>query len=65
MINFWNNTKKFPGFLFSVIAGFFLTTFYPIFELLREANKRVFVISFIVLLISIIIATLRRMAALN
>nr|YP_009511746.1 hypothetical protein [Melanthalia intermedia]AXI97623.1 hypothetical protein [Melanthalia intermedia] len=65
MANFWNNVKRFPRFLFSVIAGFFLTTFYPIFELLKEGNKRVFIVSLIILSITVIVVILRRMLALD
>ena len=38
MSTFWNNINKFPKFIISVFAGFFLTTVYPFFKLLK--NKK-------------------------
>lgn len=38
MDTFWNNINKFPKFIISVFIGFFLTTAYPIFKLLK--NKK-------------------------
>uniref|UniRef100_A0AAU7YRK1 Uncharacterized protein ycf33 n=1 Tax=Gracilaria hainanensis TaxID=2871843 RepID=A0AAU7YRK1_9FLOR len=61
MAKFWNNINKFPRFLFSVIAGFFLTTFYTIFELLKERNKRLKTSIIIIVFSSIIIVILRQM----
>nr|YP_010196023.1 hypothetical protein LK221_pgp032 [Gracilaria bursa-pastoris]UAD83420.1 hypothetical protein [Gracilaria bursa-pastoris] len=61
MTKFWNNINKFPRFLFSVIIGFFLTTFYTIFELLKEKNKRLNISITIIVFISIITIILRQM----
>nr|YP_010197867.1 hypothetical protein LK367_pgp032 [Gracilaria isabellana]UAD86283.1 hypothetical protein [Gracilaria isabellana] len=61
MTKFWNNINKFPRFLFSVIVGFFLTTFYTIFELLKEKNKRLTISIIIVVFIGIITMILRQM----
>nr|YP_010198686.1 hypothetical protein LK037_pgp003 [Gracilaria pacifica]UAD87102.1 hypothetical protein [Gracilaria pacifica] len=61
MTKFWNNIKKFPRFLFSVIVGFFLTTFYTIFELLKERKKRLKISIIIMIFTSIIVIILRHM----
>nr|YP_009399384.1 hypothetical protein [Kapraunia schneideri]ARW68990.1 hypothetical protein [Kapraunia schneideri] len=39
MSDFWVNLYKFPRFLISVFIGFFLTTFQPIFKLLKNKNQ--------------------------
>nr|YP_009244587.1 hypothetical protein Gchil_194 [Agarophyton chilense]AMK96829.1 hypothetical protein Gchil_194 [Agarophyton chilense]ASP44723.1 hypothetical protein [Agarophyton chilense]UAD84445.1 hypothetical protein [Agarophyton chilense] len=65
MNEFWDNLKRFPRFLFSVIIGFFLTTFYTIFELLKEKNKRLTISSIMIIIILIIIIILRRMLGIN
>nr|YP_010155962.1 conserved hypothetical plastid protein Ycf33 [Cumathamnion serrulatum]QQY85411.1 conserved hypothetical plastid protein Ycf33 [Cumathamnion serrulatum] len=41
MYTFWNNLYKFPRFLIAVLIGFFLTTFQPIFKLLKNKKRRV------------------------
>nr|UAD87277.1 hypothetical protein [Gracilaria pacifica] len=61
MTKFWNNIKKFPRFLFSVIVGFFLTTFYTIFELLKERKKRLKISIIMIVFTSIIVIILRQM----
>nr|YP_010619155.1 hypothetical protein PNW47_pgp027 [Pterosiphonia complanata]WAX03168.1 hypothetical protein [Pterosiphonia complanata] len=44
MSNFWVNLYKFPRFLISVLIGFFLTTFQPVFKLLKKKkDKLVFI----------------------
>nr|QCI07933.1 hypothetical protein [Pleonosporium borreri] len=48
MYNFWNNLDKFPRFLIATILGFFLTTFQPIFRLLK--NKRLNTITLIIII---------------
>nr|YP_010199062.1 hypothetical protein LK147_pgp029 [Hydropuntia urvillei]UAD88511.1 hypothetical protein [Hydropuntia urvillei] len=65
MTRFWDNIKKFPKFIFSVITGFFLTTFYTIFELLKREKKRQIISIIITILISMIILTLRQMLDIN
>nr|YP_063569.1 conserved hypothetical plastid protein [Gracilaria tenuistipitata var. liui]AAT79644.1 conserved hypothetical plastid protein [Gracilaria tenuistipitata var. liui] len=65
MNKFWHNLRKFPKFLLSVIAGFFLTTFYTIFELLKEKNKRLTITIIMILIIDIIIMILKRMLDIN
>nr|YP_009510513.1 hypothetical protein [Gracilaria caudata]YP_010196230.1 hypothetical protein LK014_pgp033 [Gracilaria caudata]AXI96186.1 hypothetical protein [Gracilaria caudata]UAD83627.1 hypothetical protein [Gracilaria caudata] len=61
MTKFWDNIKKFPRFLLSVIAGFFLTTFQTIFELLKEKNKRLTTSIIMITLIGFITIVLRHM----
>nr|WGH13068.1 hypothetical protein Ycf33 [Echinothamnion sp.] len=53
MSNFWVNLYKFPRFLISVLIGFFLTTFQPIFKLLK--NKRDILLLVILLTIIMIL----------
>lgn len=65
MNTFWKNISKFPRFLISVIAGFFLTTFYPIFELLKDKKKRIIIIILSLLFIEIILSILKLMLGLN
>ncbi len=58
MSDFWVNLYKFPRFLTSVLIGFFLTTFQPLFKLLKNKNNRlifsIILVSFIVLFYKII-----------
>nr|YP_009732521.1 hypothetical protein [Gracilaria textorii]QHS71020.1 hypothetical protein [Gracilaria textorii] len=61
MTKFWNNISQFLRFFFSVIIGFFLTTFHTIFELLKEENKRLTISIIIIVFISIITIILRQM----
>nr|ARW60683.1 hypothetical protein [Polysiphonia sp.] len=50
MSNFWVNLYKFPRFLTNVLLGFFLTTFKPIFKLLKNKNN---IVLFTIILASI------------
>nr|YP_010851494.1 hypothetical protein Ycf33 [Echinothamnion hookeri]WGH14453.1 hypothetical protein Ycf33 [Echinothamnion hookeri] len=43
MSNFWVNLYKFPRFLINVLIGFFLTTFQPIFKLLKNKKDKLLV----------------------
>nr|QOS04540.1 hypothetical protein [Sarcopeltis skottsbergii] len=65
MNTFWDNISKFPRFLVSIIAGFFLTTLYPIFELLKDKKKRFFTVIIILLIIISTYILLRLMLDLN
>uniref|UniRef100_UPI003001786A Ycf33 n=1 Tax=Anunuuluaehu liula TaxID=3049639 RepID=UPI003001786A len=65
MNTFWDNISKFPRFLLSVIAGFFLTTLYPVFELLKDKKKRIFIIILSLLFIVIIYIIIKLMLGLN
>nr|YP_009399585.1 hypothetical protein [Dictyomenia sonderi]ARW69191.1 hypothetical protein [Dictyomenia sonderi] len=56
MSNFWVNLYKFPRFLTNVFIGFFLTTFQPIFKLLKNRKDRFL----FTIIITIIIALLYR-----
>nr|YP_009394207.1 hypothetical protein [Rhodomela confervoides]ARW62769.1 hypothetical protein [Rhodomela confervoides] len=51
MSDFWRNLYKFPRFLISVLIGFFLTTFQPVFKLLKGKTNRML---FIIIIVSII-----------
>ena len=51
MYNFWDNIYKFPRFLIAVFLGFFLTTFRPTFQLLK--NKKTTSIITIIIIASI------------
>nr|YP_009394625.1 hypothetical protein [Vertebrata thuyoides]ARW63187.1 hypothetical protein [Vertebrata thuyoides] len=51
MSNFWVNLYKFPRFLIGVFLGFFLTTFQPVFKLLKNRKR---IIIFTVIILSII-----------
>nr|YP_010851099.1 hypothetical protein Ycf33 [Aphanocladia stichidiosa]WGH14057.1 hypothetical protein Ycf33 [Aphanocladia stichidiosa] len=51
MSNFWVNLYKFPRFLISVLIGFFLTTFQPIFKLLKNKKDKLLIISIITIII--------------
>nr|YP_009399998.1 hypothetical protein [Tolypiocladia glomerulata]ARW69817.1 hypothetical protein [Tolypiocladia glomerulata] len=53
MTDFWINLYKFPRFLTSVIIGFFLTTFKPIFRLLKN-KKRVTLFGITIVLLLVI-----------
>nr|YP_009394414.1 hypothetical protein [Leptosiphonia brodiei]ARW62976.1 hypothetical protein [Leptosiphonia brodiei] len=50
MSDFWVNLYKFPRFLIGAFLGFFLTTFQPIFKLLKN-KKRVIVFNIILVII--------------
>nr|YP_009498031.1 Ycf33 [Gracilaria changii]ART65294.1 Ycf33 [Gracilaria changii] len=60
MNKFWYNINKFLRFIISVIAGFFLTTFYTIFELLKQKNKRLTTSIIIITFIGFITIILRQ-----
>nr|YP_009509354.1 hypothetical protein [Gracilaria vermiculophylla]AXI97004.1 hypothetical protein [Gracilaria vermiculophylla]QXU75208.1 hypothetical protein [Gracilaria vermiculophylla]WDZ68051.1 hypothetical protein [Gracilaria vermiculophylla] len=65
MNKFLNNINRFPMFLISVITGFFLTTFYTIFELLKKKNKRVNISIIMLIFTGTIIVILRQMLGIN
>nr|QCI08439.1 hypothetical protein [Ptilothamnion sphaericum] len=50
MYYFWDNIYKFPRFLIGTLLGFFLTTFKPIFQLLKKTK-----IAIIVMIVTMII----------
>lgn len=48
MYTFWDNIIKFIKLFISVIIGFFLITFNPIFRLLRQPKNRITITIFII-----------------
>nr|YP_009294561.1 hypothetical protein Aspa_165 [Asparagopsis taxiformis]AOM66044.1 hypothetical protein Aspa_165 [Asparagopsis taxiformis] len=65
MHTFWNNINKFPRFLISVILGFFLTIFYPIFKLLKNKKNNILFLILLILLIILLYIVLKLMVGLN
>nr|YP_009298057.1 hypothetical protein Plocam_159 [Plocamium cartilagineum]AOM67995.1 hypothetical protein Plocam_159 [Plocamium cartilagineum] len=65
MKNFWDNISKLPRFFLSVFVGFFLTTIYPIFELLKDKNKRFLTTILSLLLLASLYITLKLMLEIN
>lgn len=65
MNSFWKNINKYPRFLISIIAGFFLTTFQPIFELLKDPKKGFLLTVFSGMIIAMITLILKLMLGLN
>ena len=65
MNTFWNNILKFPRFFISVLMGFFLTIFKPIFESLRSPHKSLILLTILSALFVCIIQILKLMLALN
>nr|YP_009397518.1 hypothetical protein [Dasyclonium flaccidum]ARW66704.1 hypothetical protein [Dasyclonium flaccidum] len=61
MSNFWGNLYKFPRFLITVIIGFFLTTFKPIFKLLKSKKRKILFILIILIILIIIYKILVKM----
>nr|YP_009295251.1 Ycf33 [Dasya binghamiae]AOH77263.1 Ycf33 [Dasya binghamiae] len=61
MYNFWNNLYKFPRFLIAVLIGFFLTTFKPIFKLLKNKKMQIALPIIIIISINIIYLILKEM----
>nr|QCI05369.1 hypothetical protein [Compsothamnion thuyoides] len=50
MYNFWENLDKFPRFLIATTLGFFLTTFQPIFKLLKNKKVNIIVMSIMIII---------------
>nr|QCI06061.1 hypothetical protein [Delesseria sanguinea] len=61
MYTFWNNLYKFPRFLIAVLIGFFLTTFRPIFKLLKNKKQKIIFIIITTTIIRIIYLVLKIM----
>nr|WOA02417.1 hypothetical protein [Gloiopeltis furcata] len=61
MHTFWNNINKYPRFFISIIIGFFLTTFRPIFELLGSEKNKILIGTIIIGLMFIILQILESM----
>nr|YP_010618962.1 hypothetical protein PN064_pgp028 [Deltalsia parasitica]WAX02975.1 hypothetical protein [Deltalsia parasitica] len=62
MSNFWVNLYKFPRFLISVLIGFFLTTFQPIFKLLNNKKNKLLFITIIAIIIGLCYIIIQIMA---
>ena len=65
MDTFWNNINKFPRFLISVILGFFLTVFYPVFKLLKNKKTGIYIYIILPLLITLFYIVLKLMVGIN
>lgn len=65
MSDFWVNLYKFPRFLIGVFIGFFLTTFQPIFKLLKNKNRVIAFSFFIGVLIVIFYKIIVKMIAIE
>nr|YP_009391930.1 hypothetical protein [Acrosorium ciliolatum]ARW60074.1 hypothetical protein [Acrosorium ciliolatum] len=65
MHNFWENLHKFPRFLITVLIGFFLTTFEPIFKLLTNKKKKIIFFNLIITGITILYLIIKRMTESN
>nr|YP_009396883.1 hypothetical protein [Ophidocladus simpliciusculus]ARW66069.1 hypothetical protein [Ophidocladus simpliciusculus] len=61
MSNFWKNLYKSPRFLTSVFIGFFLTTFQPIFKLLKNKLNKVLFLIIMVIIIGTCYTIIRKM----
>nr|WCH56198.1 hypothetical protein [Calliblepharis sp.] len=61
MNNFWKNVKQFLIFIISVFLGFFLTTIYPFFKLLKNKKQKSITILIMIIITLIIYNTLRLM----
>nr|YP_009315013.1 Hypothetical protein ycf33 [Scinaia undulata]SCW23468.1 Hypothetical protein ycf33 [Scinaia undulata] len=59
MYTFWQNISKFPKFIISVLLGFFLTTFYPVFKSLK--NQKINYLSAILILLILLYSILKSM----
>lgn len=58
---FWDNVTKFPRFFLSVLAGFFLTIFYPIFMLFKKPVNKFMFITITCIIIVMLLRILNKM----
>nr|YP_009654445.1 hypothetical protein [Pleurostichidium falkenbergii]QCH39732.1 hypothetical protein [Pleurostichidium falkenbergii] len=65
MSNFWINLYKFPRFLVSVLLGFFLTTFQPIFKLLKNKSNRLILIMISLNIIGLLYRIIQKMTGIK
>lgn len=65
MLTFWENLYKFPRFFTSVLIGFFLTTFRPIFQQLKSKKSKVQLICIIMISIRVTYTIIRKMNGLE
>ena len=65
MYIFWDNIAKFPRFFLSVLTGFFLTIFYPVFMLFKKPVNRFMFITITCIIIVILLKILSKMLDIN
>lgn len=65
MNNFWNNVYRFPRFFISVIIGFFLVTFRPIYHKLKKQKNIIPLISLLTGVMYTIYSILKSMLDIN
>lgn len=65
MNNFWNNVYRFPRFFVSVIIGFFLVTFRPLYKKLKQQKNIIPLISLFVGVIYTTYSILKSMLDIN
>lgn len=65
MTDFWTNLYKFPRFLISVLIGFFLTTFKPIFKLLEKKENIIIIVIITISIVAICYKILIKMTGLD
>nr|QCI06646.1 hypothetical protein [Erythroglossum lusitanicum] len=65
MYNFWDNLDKFPRFLITVLIGFFLTTFQPIFKLLTSEKRKTIFLLLTIIIIRVLYIILKNMTGNN
>jgi Protein of unknown function (DUF751) len=57
----WENFSRFPKFFISILTGFFLTTFYFIFKLLKNKRTQLLFYGLLIAITSFIFFTLKFM----
>lgn len=57
----WEYTSKFFRFFISVLIGFFLTTIYPIFKLLKNRKTQILVSSLLIVTVGFFYTTIKLM----
>lgn len=65
MTDFWINLYKFPRFLISVLIGFFLTTFKPVFKLLEKKENIILTTIITIITVAICYKILRKMTGID
>ena len=65
MNNLLDNIYKFPRFLISIILGFFLTTFQPVFKLLKNKKINKLILLIFLIILTSIYTILRLMLSVN
>ena len=65
MYIFWENISKFPRFFISVLVGFLLTIFKPIFESFKKTKTQLVFGITISVMTTLLLCILREMLGLN